>query len=689
MIDAERSDVVSLLFAAGLNFKDVLKAMSLLPAKALERSYHGTGLGIEAAGIVSAVGEGVTGYRVGDAVAASLRNSFGSHVTVPVDSLFAVPKLDSMTFAQAASVPVIFMTAYYALHELARLRKGETVLIHAAAGGVGLAAIQVAKWLGAKVIATAGSEEKRNYVRSLGVDHVLNSRTLDFADEVMKLTSGRGVDVVLNSLSGEALVKSLSVVAPLGRFIEIGKRDIVENVRLPMLAFNRNLSLIAFDLDRIMTEQPDRIRELFNAVWERFRAGDFTMTPIEVIPAAQITEGFRRMAQSKQVGKIVISFEDVADLLVVPEKRSSSPLKSDATYMITGGCGGFGLEVAKWMASEGARHLVLVGRSGARSTRAQKAIEDFKAQGVEVVVWAADVAEERQISECLEAVESSMPPLRGIVHAAAVLDDAIMVNLDAARFRRVMAAKASGAWLLHKLTRHMDLEFFVLFSSISALVGNAGQANYVAANTCLDALAHHRRSMGLPATSINWGAIADVGMAADNRAVAAHLARLGIKPIAPRDAVAALSLAVQSHDPQIGFMDVDWDAWRRSQPSTAASPKFASVLQQCETKHSAPLNKLRSILLNASPDERAEIAALAMAELIGETMRMPLDKIDLHVPLTEMGLDSLMALELQTGIQTRFGVECSILELQKGGDIAGLARTLMSQMDLPAEPVLV
>ena len=178
-------------------------------------------------------------------------------------------------------------------------------------------------------------------------------------------------------------------------------------------------------------------------------------------------------------------------------------------------------------------------------------------------------------------------------------------------------------------------------------------------------------------------------MAADNRAVAAHLARLGIKPIAPRDAVAALSLAVQSHDPQIGFMDVDWDTWRRSQPSTAASPKFASVLQQCETKHSAPVNKLRSILLNASPDERAEIAALAMAELIGETMRMPLDKIDLHVPLTEMGIDSLMALELQTGIQIRFGVECSILELQKGGDIAGLARTLLSQMDLPTELVLV
>ncbi|MFZ1084724.1 MAG: SDR family NAD(P)-dependent oxidoreductase [Terracidiphilus sp.] len=673
------------ILAAGLNFKDVLKAMSLLPAKALERSYHGTGLGIEAAGIVSAVGEGVTSYRVGDSLVASLQNSFSSHVTVPVDSLFAVPKLASMTFAEAASIPVVFMTAYYALHDLAHLTKGETVLIHAAAGGVGLAAIQVAKWLGARVIATAGSEEKRNYIRSLGVDHVLNSRTLDFADEVMALTSGGGVDVILNSLSGEALLKSLSVVAPLGRFIEIGKRDIVENSRLPMLAFNRNLSFMAFDLDRIMTEQPDRIRELLKDVWTRFGTGDFTMIPIEVIPVAQIAEGFRRMAQAKQVGKIVISFEDTSDLHVVPERRSISVVKPDATYMITGGCGGFGLEVAKWMAREGARHLLLLGRSGARSARSQRVIEDLKSQGISVVVRVADVADEHQVSETFGFIETSMPRLGGIVHAAGVLDDAILINLDADRFRRVVAGKAAGAWLLHKNTLDMDLQFFVLFSSISALVGNAGQANYAAANTFLDALAHHRQSMGLIATSINWGAIADIGMAAENKVVEAHLARLGINLIAPRDAMAALSLAVRDSHPQIGFMDVDWDVWRRSHPSTAASPKFASIIKERDTADLDSSTSLRSILLKASPNERTEIAGRAVAGLVSEIMRIPVDKIDLNIPLMDMGIDSLMAVELQAGIQTKFGIECSILQLQKGGDFAGLARTLLSQMDLHTE----
>jgi acyl transferase domain-containing protein/acyl carrier protein len=668
------------VLGAALNFKDVLKVTSLLPAQALEGTYHGSSLGMEAAGVISAVGDGVSGYQIGDAVVASIRGSFSSHVTVRVDDLFAVRKLDGMTFVEAASVPVIFMTAYYALHELARLRPGETVLIHAAAGGVGLAAIQVAKWIGATVIATAGSEDKRRYLRSLGVEHVLNSRTLEFADDVMALTQGRGVDVVLNSLSGEALLKSFSIVAPFGRFVEIGKRDIVENTRLPMLAFDRNLSFIAIDLDRIMAERPDCIRRLLAEVWERFRAGDFTTTPIEVVPAAQIAEAFRRMAQSKQIGKIVISFEDLDGLSVVPAKRSRALLAADASYLITGGCGGFGLEVAKWMAAQGARHLVLVGRRGATSPRARETLRVLEAAGVEVTVYAADVSEARDVVDCLTTIGRTMPPLRGIVHAAAVLDDAIMLNLDAARFLRVMAPKAAGAWLLHEHTRDLTLDFFVLFSSVSALVGNLGQANYVAANVYLDTLAHHRRAIGLPATSINWGALAEVGMAAENTDVAGHLARLGIKPIAPRDAVAAMAMAIEADVTQIGFMDVDWQAWRQCQPSTAASPRFSSLLDAREPESGGAASAFRSILLAATAHERSELATLAVVDLIADTMRMSPDSIDVQKPLTDMGIDSLMALELQIAIQTRFGVECSILELQKAGGVRGLAQRLLSRM---------
>lgn len=682
----QRGEVEIQVLAAGLNFKDVLKATGFLPAAAVERTFHLHGLGMEASGLISAVGEGIDGYRPGDAVVMSAANSFSSHVTVPVDRLFAVRKLDAMSFVEAASVPVTFMTAYYALHELARLRPGETVLIHAAAGGVGLAALQVARWLGATVIATAGSPDKRAYVHSLGVEHVLNSRTLDFADEVMALTGGRGVDVVLNSLAGEALRASFSIVAPLGRFIEIGKRDIVENNLLPMLAFNRNLSLIAIDLDRIMAEQPDRIRDLFSDVWERFRAGDFTPTPIEVFPANRVADAFRHMAESKQIGKIVISFEDLDGLSVVPQARAKALLHADASYMITGGCGGFGLEVAKWMVSEGARHLVLTGRTGAHTSRAQHIIQVLAGQGVDVKVCATDVSDERQLSQCFADI-SDLPPLRGIVHAAGVLDDAILLNLDGARLRRVMAPKARGAWLLHAHTQHLSLDFFVLFSSISSLIGAPGQASYVAANAYLDALAHHRRAMGLPATSINWGALADVGMAAENPQAAAHLVRSGITPLAPADAVRALALALEQDVCQLAIVDVDWQKWHQSYGPAADSPKFANLVERDSSGPNTAYGRFHALLVEAAPQDRREIAALAIADVIAETMRISPDKIDLQAPLTEMGIDSLTALELQTGIETRFGVRCSVFDLQKADGVRGLAQRLVSQMELSTDVV--
>ena len=258
---------------------------------------------MEAAGVVTRVGEAVDEYSVGDPVIASLPGSFSSHVTVPVDSLFAVQQSTIPSPSDAATIPVVYMTAYYALHDLARLSTGEKVLIHAAAGGVGLAAIQVARWLGAEIFATAGSPEKRDFLRRLGVEHIWDSRTLEFADGIRAVTGGRGVDVALNSQPGEYVLKTLSVMAPFGRFIEIGKRDIVENSRLPMLPFNRNLTFAAIDLDQMMVDRPELVRQILRAVWERVKAGDFSPLPVRVFPAAQVAEAFRYMAQAKQIGK--------------------------------------------------------------------------------------------------------------------------------------------------------------------------------------------------------------------------------------------------------------------------------------------------------------------------------------------------------------------------------------------------
>jgi acyl transferase domain-containing protein/acyl carrier protein len=673
------------MHAAALNFKDILKTLGMLPEVALESTFHQTSLGMEGTAEIVAVGEGVTDYKVGDMLVGGFRDSFSLYITVAVKDLFAVPASPLMSITDSASIPTIFLTAYYALNDVAHLSKGEAVLIHAAAGGVGLAAVQIAQWLGATIIATVGSEEKREYLRSIGVEHIFNSRSLDFADGIRKVTHGRGVDVVLNSLSKETIIKSLEVMAPLGRFVEIGKRDIVQNIRMPMLAFNRNLSYTAIDLDRFMGESPEVLDGLFDKVWALFHSGDLKPTPVKVYPAAKAADAFKFMAQSKQIGKIVIDFDDLEGVEVVPRRESGMLLKSDATYLITGGLGGFGLEIAKWMVQEGARNLALVGRSGAKTDYAKNTVKALQDQGVSVNVICADIAKQEDVESMLDNISRPMPPLRGIMHAAAVLDDALLANLDEARLRKVAAPKAHGAWLLHKHTLDLPLDHFVLFSSVSALVGNPGQGNYVAANVFLDALAQYRRALGLPATSVNWGALAEVGMLAQDTTVSEQLARVGINAIRPADACAALTTALWDDRTQLGFMDMDWTKWGQFNATASTIPSLAYVVRAKSDGKNAEASKIHAALLSVDTGDRAEMLALMVVELVSETMHLPANKIDINMPLSDMGIDSLMAVELQYGVSTKFGVDIPVLELVRSRCILELAEDLLAHMKIPHE----
>lgn len=672
------------IHAAGLNFKDVLKVMGMLPEKATEHTFHGRGLGMEAAGVITRVGESVSEYKVGDAIVASLRDSFSSHVTVRADSLFAVTQSEQLTAAEAATIPVAFLTAYYALHKVARLSANEKVLIHAGTGAVGLAAIQVARWLGADIYATAGSLEKREYLRGLGIRHVWNSRTLEFAEGVLSTTGGRGVDVVLNSLPGEAFLKSLSITAPFGRFVEIGKRDIVENARLPLLQFNRNLTFISIDLDQMMVERPELIRATLKEVWQRLQAGDFTALPSKIFPAAQVSDAFRYMAQSKHIGKIVVGMSDATGVVPLPLRSTRAPVKPDATYLVTGGFGGVGIELAKWLANSGARHMVLVGRHGAERSGAQQAVKDLTERGVSVMAAAVDVSNETSVTKLFAEIANTMPPLRGVFHAAALLDDGLLVNLDAERLLKVMAPKALGAWFLHQHTRALPLDFFVLFSSASAWMGNPGQGNYVAANAFLDALAQYRRQEGLPATSIGWGAFADVGMVARNEKTAEHLARLGLKAVPSSVAMEALSCILQWNPVQIAFMDMDWAKWRRFYSVAATSPRFSRLVAESEATAASATGTIRAALSAMPPERRLEWLASRVAEVVASTLHIPSEKIDLHNPLVRLGIDSLSGIELQTAISLKLGMQVSILEFMKGDDFLDVAGQLLKKMGFPA-----
>jgi len=448
-------DVLIEVRAAGLNFRDVMAATGLLPAEA-EDEPAWQNLGLECSGIVCGVGEGIDPHLMGRRVAAVTRGSLASHVRAAASLVFEIP--DTLSFAEAAAVPTVYMTAHYALKTLGRMQRDDQVLIHAAAGGVGLAAVAIAQQTGAKIFATAGSPEKREYLRRRGVDHVFDSRSLSFADELMKINRGRGVDLVLNSLPGPFLHKSLSVLAPGGRFLEIGKRDIYADTLVGLRGFRENIAFFAIDLARLSVADPGRIRLEFESVLGGLADGELALLPIVEFGLGEVVDAFRHMARGKHIGKIVISHDQGADVerngLAIPT------IRADATYLITGGLGGLGLATARWLADRGARSLALIGRSGP-SGGVLEAIAELRSSGVEVSVFAADVRDRDQLADCFAQIEATARPLRGIFHAAGVIDDGLTVDLDGDHIQRVFDPKVIGAWHLHELSANIPLDFFV------------------------------------------------------------------------------------------------------------------------------------------------------------------------------------------------------------------------------------
>ena len=666
--------------AAGLNFRDVMKALGIYPMDG-DRDLL---LGDECAGRVTAIGKGVKEFKIGDAVVAAGAGCFASHLTVAVP--FIVRKPARLGFEEAATIPVTFMTAWYALHHLGRIRRGEKILIHAATGGVGLAAIQIARLAGAEIFATAGSDEKRNYLRKLGIRHVMDSRSTAFAGEIRKITNGAGVDLVLNSLAGDAIAKGLSTLAPGGRFLEIGKRDIYANTAVGLRPFRDNLSLFVIDMGRLMAEQPDTVRQLLGTIMKLVRAGKIQPLPRQPLPVSRAAEAFRLMAQARHIGKIVLTMQgaSVTPRRLPPKAKIKFPAK--ASYLITGGLGGFGLAVAKSLATSGAKNLVLVGRSGAATTEARRAVAELKRLGAKVLVVKADVADEYDVARIFKLATQKLPPLRGIFHAAMVLDDGILPQLTAERFSRVMSPKAAGAWNLHAASAKLSLDHFVMFSSVSALVGTAGQANYAAANCFLDALAHHRRARGLPALTVNWGALAEVGFLARNAKVAEHLAAHGVHGIAPAQATEMLGRLLQSDAAQIGFMRVDWQKFFGARAMASPPPKFSEVFTAASAVKSENAGEARNLVLSAPAAERQSLAAACVGESAAKVLRTSAAKLEANRPLKEMGLDSLMAFELLNRLETQFGITLPPGRFSANATINNLATVVLEILGGAAAP---
>ncbi len=662
--------------AAGMNFRDVLKALALYPGEAPDARIFGD----EVAGTVSSVGTEVTHLQPGDRVFGIAAFGLGTHTLARAGDVRRIP--GKLSFDEAATLPVVFMTAWHALKNVARMRAGERILIHAGAGGVGMAAIQIAQHLDVEVIATAGSPIKRALLETLGVKHVIDSRRADFAEAIMELTAARGVDVILNSLAGEAIPMGLSCLAEFGRFVEIGKRDIYQNTRIPLWPMRRNASFHVVAMDAVFSGDEQLASQLLKEIAELVEVGDLSPLPFRSFPACRVDAAFRLMAQGKHLGKVVVAFPEAFVARRAEPLASSFAIQQQASYLITGAFGGFGKVIARWLVEGGARHLVLASRNAASSPEAETFVEDLRARGVDVRVVKADVSSASDVTRLISELRGGDHPLKGLFHLAMVIDDAPLDALTGDRMQSVMAPKSYGAWLLHEATRDIDLDCFVMFSSVSSIFGNPAQGNYAAANALLDALAHYRRALGLPALTVNWGVLGGEGYVARNERVAEFLARQGTSSISPGEVLALLESFLTSGFAQVMAIRVDWAKWRQffrgAQENPFLQEIFASGLDDQETTGATSDWRLK--IESAPAEEREAVIAQAVREIVGSVLRVKPDSLRDDQPLTDLGLDSLMGAEIENSLESAIGVGLPPTSLMRARTVSQIAALIAGHM---------
>ncbi|WP_371501894.1 SDR family NAD(P)-dependent oxidoreductase [Kitasatospora sp. NBC_00374] len=662
--------------ATGLNFRDVLNALGMYPGNA------GL-LGLEGAGVVLEVGPDVTDLAVGDRVFGMLSGGFAP-VTV-TDRRMVARMPDEWSFAEAASVPVVFLTAYYALVDLADLKAGESLLVHAAAGGVGMAAVQLARHLGAEVFGTA-SASKWDAVRALGVPdtHLASSRDLDFEQRFSAATGGRGVDVVLDSLAREFVDASLRLLPRGGRFVEMGKTDIRDAEQVA--AEHPGVRYRAFDL---IEAGPDRINEMLTAVLDLFARGALQHLPVTAWDIRRAPEAFRFVSQAKHIGKVVVT---------VPP-----PLDPDGTVLITGATGTLGALVARHLVTEhGARHLLLTSRRGADAPGAAELTAELTALGARVTVAACDAADRTALAELLAAVPAAHP-LTAVVHTAGVIDDGVVGSLTPERLDTVLRPKVDAALNLHELTAGHDLAAFVLFSSVAGTFGGAGQGNYAAANAFLDALARHRRTAGLAGLSLAWGLWAETsGMTGTlDEADLQRMARGGITPLGSAQGLALLDTAATLGRAALAPMGLDVAGLRTADP--AAVPPLLRGLVRAPARRAARAaaavtaadqgRTLEQRLAGLDEDERRtlllDLVRTQVAAVLGHSGP---EAIDAERAFKELGFDSLTGVELRNRMNAATGLRLSATLVFDFPTPAALAELLFTETapaaDASARPLL-
>ena len=676
--DPEPHQVEIKVRASGLNFRDVLTALGMFPART-------TTPGAECSGTIVRVGSEVHGWKVGDDVLAFAPASLQTFVNVPAD--FVTSKPVAMTFADAAGIPVAFLTAHYGLHRLARLSAGQRILVHAAAGGLGLAAVQLAIQAGAQVFATAGSPEKRAFLKKLGVELVFDSRSLTFREELLEATGGPGVDVVLNSLAGDFIRASLDTVAEGGCFLEAGKRGIWSNEEVA--ALGKKIRYFPYDLGEVAMHDPKLIATTLSELMARFSSGELQPLPTALYSFEDPIHAFRTMTQARHIGKIVMGFS------AGNGHHSVRDLVSEGTVLVTGGLGALGMEIARWLAAQGARNIVLAGRN-AGDIEKYSVVAELRKQGVDVAVERVDVASSDGLGNLLEKIRATGHPLRAVFHAAGIVHDSTLAKESWNSYCQATAAKIDGAWNLHRLTQNDPVRLMVLFSSAASILGPPGQGSYAAGNAFLDALAHHRASRGLATLSVNWGAWASAGMAARLQPEQiARWTRHGAKPMEAAAAFAALQPAIELGRAQVAVMDMDWEQFLDATPARRDIPFFSELRQremgqreQQPRDQSKPEASILESLRHTPESDRKSILSAHVKMCARRVLGLQESAaIQNSVALQDMGLDSLMALEMRNELSQSLSLPLTAGLLFDYPSVDDLTKHLLGTLAASTHPV--
>jgi len=593
------------------------------------------------AGVVSWVGAKVKTYSGGEYVVGFTRDGLKSGTQVEANLLAKVPA--HLKAEEAVALPAAFLPAHFALHELGRLRDGEAVLIHQADESIGQAAVQLAKLKGAIIFATVSSPQTADLLRLWGVAAVYPSGNDSFLEQVHAATGGRGVDLIVNARPGRFLAKNLTVLRPYGRLVDLSQGS---SSAMP-LNWPKGVSYHRFDLSELVTQFPDRCREVLEEIVSLFCSATLQPLALQTFSVSNLDPAISFLASRSAFSVAALSFAELPSRVAAGVRDQS--VAPNRTYLVTGGVGGLGLEVMRWLIGQGARSIVLLGRS-APSAEAQRAIDAAAGPGVAITLLSVDIAEINQVERVLRHIADYLPPLGGILHAAGVLDDGVIAQQTAERFERVLRPKVKGAWNLHLLTRHMSLDFFVLFSSVASVVGWSGQSNYAAANAFMDTLAQRRRALGLPALSINWGPWSGAGMAAQLAArEQQRMEESGMRGLASDQALAAMAQLLRFPTAQAGVFEIDWARLFRSEPNATGRTVFRDLVQ--EEKAGETMDIVER-LKQAAPEDQTALVAQEVNSVVAAVLGLKEpDAIDRDKSVIDYGVNSLMAMDLRNRLR--------------------------------------